>query len=58
MSSDFRVEHDALGPIEVPADALWQAQTQRAVLNFPISHRRVDPSLIHAIARIKAARPN
>ena len=55
MSSDFRVEHDALGPIEVPADALWQAQTQRAVLNFPISHRRVDPSLIHAIARIKAA---
>ncbi len=55
MSSDFRIEHDALGSIEVPADALWQAQTQRAVLNFPISHRRVDPALIHAIARIKAA---
>jgi fumarate hydratase class II len=50
-----RVEHDALGEVLVPADALWQAQTQRAVENFPISGRTVDRELVHAIAAIKAA---
>ena len=51
----MRVEHDALGEVQVPADALWQAQTQRAVENFPISGRRVDTELVHAVAAIKAA---
>ena len=44
-----------MGEVEVPADALWRAQTQRAVDNFPISGRPLPPALIHALARIKAA---
>jgi fumarate hydratase class II len=52
---DFRIEHDTMGEVRVPADALWGAQTQRAVENFPISGIRVDPSVVHALARIKAA---
>jgi fumarate hydratase class II len=55
MSGDFRIEHDSMGDVEVPADALWRAQTQRAVQNFPISGRPLPPALIHALARIKAA---
>ncbi|MGN6162458.1 MAG: class II fumarate hydratase, partial [Marmoricola sp.] len=50
-----RIEHDSLGEVEVPEDALWRAQTQRAVENFPISGRGVDPELIRAFGRIKAA---
>jgi len=50
-----RVEHDSLGEIRVPTEALWQAQTQRAVENFPISHARVDPTLIRALVEIKRA---
>ncbi len=50
-----RIEHDALGEIAVPVEAHWRAQTQRAVENFPVSGRQVDPSLVHAIVRIKAA---
>jgi fumarate hydratase class II len=52
---EWRVEHDALGEVLVPAHALWQAQTQRAVENFPISGRPVDLELVRAIAAIKAA---
>ncbi|HWU31969.1 MAG TPA: class II fumarate hydratase, partial [Marmoricola sp.] len=52
---NVRIEHDSLGDIEVPADALWRAQTQRAVENFPISGRPIDPALIIAIARVKRA---
>jgi fumarate hydratase class II len=57
MSQDpqTRVEHDSMGDVEVPRDALWRAQTQRAVDNFPISGRPLDPPLIHALARVKAA---
>ncbi len=55
MSGDFRTEHDSMGDVEVPVDALWRAQTQRAVQNFPISGRPLPPALIHALARIKAA---
>jgi len=44
-----------MGDVEVPADALWRAQTQRAVDNFPISGRPLPPALVHALARIKAA---
>jgi fumarate hydratase class II len=49
----FRVEHDTMGEVRVPATALWGAQTQRAVQNFPISGVRVEPAVIHALARIK-----
>ncbi len=50
-----RVERDSLGEVQVPADALWGAQTQRAVENFPISGRPVDPALVRALALVKAA---
>ncbi len=50
-----RTEHDSMGDVEVPAEALWRAQTQRAVDNFPISGRPLPPALFHALARIKAA---
>jgi fumarate hydratase class II len=59
MSSDregaFRVEHDSMGDVRVPAAAKWQAQTQRAVENFPISGTTVERSLIAALASIKGA---
>ena len=51
----WRTEHDTLGEVQVPADALWQAQTQRAVDNFPVSGERVDTAVVHALARIKGA---
>ena len=44
-----------MGEVRVPEDALWRAQTQRAVENFPISGRPLEPALVHALARIKAA---
>ena len=52
---NFRTEHDSMGDVEVPVHALWRAQTQRAVQNFPISGRPLPPTLIHALVRIKAA---
>ena len=52
---EFRVEHDSMGEVRVPADALWRAQTQRAVENFPISGTPIEPRLIHAIGQVKAA---
>ena len=51
----FRVEHDSMGDVRVPATAKWRAQTQRAVENFPISGRPLEPSLIRALGLIKAA---
>ena len=53
--ADFRVEHDSMGEVRVPAAALWRAQTQRAVENFPISGTPIEPALIHAIGRVKSA---
>jgi len=50
-----RVESDSMGPVKVPADARWGAQTQRAVENFTISGLRLDPVLIGALVRIKSA---
>jgi fumarate hydratase class II len=49
----FRVEHDSMGDVFVPTSAHWGAQTQRAVENFPISGRAVEPALVHALALIK-----
>jgi fumarate hydratase, class II len=51
----FRVEHDSMGEVLVPADALWAAQTQRAVQNFHISGERLSRDLIGALASIKGA---
>jgi len=53
--SEFRIEHDSMGEIRVPADAKWRAQTQRAVENFPISGSTLERSLLEALARIKGA---
>lgn len=52
---EFRVEHDSMGEVRVPARAKWRAQTQRAVENFPVSGRGLEPAHIAALARIKAA---
>ena len=51
----FRIEHDSMGELQVPADALWGAQTQRAVQNFPISGRPMPRGFIRALGLIKAA---
>ena len=51
----YRTEHDSMGELQVPADALWGAQTQRAVQNFPISGRPMPPEFIRALGLIKAA---
>ncbi|MEU9798747.1 class II fumarate hydratase [Streptomyces sp. NPDC051000] len=51
----FRIEHDSMGEVQVPAHAKWRAQTQRAVENFPISGQRLEHAHIAALARIKAA---
>ncbi|MFI1185362.1 class II fumarate hydratase [Streptomyces californicus] len=51
----FRIEHDSMGEVRVPAGAKWRAQTQRAVENFPVSGQRLERSHIEALARIKGA---
>lgn len=50
-----RIEQDALGPVEVPEEALWGAQTQRAVNNFPISGKPLPAAFIQALAHVKRA---
>ena len=55
MSDDFRIEYDSLGEVRVPADALYGAQTQRAVENFPISGQRVGRGFIQALGLLKKA---
>ncbi|WP_082522780.1 aspartate ammonia-lyase [Geodermatophilus sp. Leaf369] len=52
---DFRIEHDSMGEVRVPAHAKWRAQTQRAVENFPISGTPIERELIGALAAIKGA---
>ncbi|MFI1977323.1 class II fumarate hydratase [Streptomyces wedmorensis] len=54
-TDDYRIEHDSMGEVRVPAHAKWRAQTQRAVENFPISGQRLERAHIEALARIKAA---
>ena len=51
----FRTERDSMGEVQVPADAKYRAQTQRAVENFPVSGQRIERAHIEALARIKAA---
>ena len=51
--SDFRTEHDSMGDVQVPADAYYGAQTQRAVDNFPISGWSLPPEMIRAMGLVK-----
>jgi fumarate hydratase class II len=55
MAQEYRIEKDSLGEMQVPANALYGAQTQRAVLNFPISGQRPYPAFVWAQAMIKRA---
>ena len=59
-TSQYRIEHDTMGEVRVPIDALYRAQTQRAVENFPISGITLERRHIEALARVKkaAARAN
>ncbi|BBX72397.1 class II fumarate hydratase [Mycobacterium shinjukuense] len=52
---DYRIEHDTMGEVRVPAKALWRAQTQRAVENFPISGRGLERAQIRALGLLKGA---
>src|ERR1700741_2950038 len=54
-SGGFRIEHDSMGELKVPEAALWGAQTQRAVDNFPVSGLRLPRTFIRAVALIKRA---
>ena len=53
--TEWRTEQDSMGEVQVPKAALWRAQTQRAVDNFPVSGLRVSPALIAALAALKGA---
>ena len=52
---EYRIEHDTMGEVKVPVDALWRAQTQRAVENFPISGRGLEAQQIRALGLLKTA---
>jgi fumarate hydratase class II len=52
---DFRIEKDTLGEVQVPANALWGAQTQRSLNNFKIGNEKMPQEIIHAIAVVKKA---
>ena len=54
-TSEYRIEHDTMGEVRVPADALYSAQTQRAVQNFPISGKTLERQHIRALAQVKKA---
>ncbi|MEM6545784.1 MAG: aspartate ammonia-lyase, partial [Pseudomonadota bacterium] len=55
MSNDTRIESDSMGEVTLPADALYGAQTQRAVDNFPISGRRMHEGFVRALLMLKRA---
>ena len=55
MNTAVRIEHDSFGAIEVPAAALWGAQTQRSLIHFRISTERMPEALLIALARVKRA---
>ncbi|NEE32510.1 aspartate ammonia-lyase, partial [Streptomyces sp. SID7982] len=48
--TEYRIEHDSMGEVRVPAHAKWRAQTQRAVENFPVSGQRLERAHIEALA--------
>ncbi|RZM26133.1 MAG: class II fumarate hydratase, partial [Sphingomonas sp.] len=54
--TNTRTESDSIGPIEVPADAYWGAQTERSIENFPFGAReRMPIEIVHALALVKRA---
>ena len=55
MNNDYRIEKDSMGEVRVPADALYGAQTQRAIDNFPVSGLTLPRSMIRALGLIKTA---
>jgi fumarate hydratase class II len=55
VTQRYRTEHDSMGELQVPADALWGAQTQRAVQNFPVSGRPMPRGFIRALGLVKAS---
>lgn len=55
QSTEYRTEQDSMGELRVPRDALWGAQSQRAVNNFPISDLRAPRAMINALGLIKAS---
>ena len=55
MSGNIRIEKDTLGEVEVPAESLWGAQTQRSLENFKVSGERMPPILVYALATVKKA---
>src|SRR5271170_3427709 len=54
-TTDYRVEHDSMGALDVPITALWGAQTQRAIQNFPSSGLTMPRAFIRALGLIKGA---
>ena len=54
-STEYRIEHDTMGEVKVPKDALWRAQTQRAVETVPISGRGLESAQIRAMGLLKVA---
>ncbi|MFT4246300.1 MAG: class II fumarate hydratase [Micrococcaceae bacterium] len=54
-NKQYRIEHDTMGEVKVPIDALYSAQTQRAVENFPISGQGLEKEHVHALAQVKKA---
>lgn len=58
QGGEYRIEKDSMGELRVPTDALWGAQTQRAVDNFPISNLRAPRAMINALGLIKASAAN
>ena len=55
VETEYRIEHDTMGEVRVPKSALWRAQTQRAVENFPISFRPLERAQIRALGLLKGA---
>ena len=57
---EYRIEHDSMGEVKVPAEALWGAQTERSRQNFPIGNEKMPREIIHAfgILKLAAARAN
>ena len=53
--AEFRTEHDSMGEIAVPKEALWGAQTQRSLENFPIGGEKMPEQIIHAFGLLKKA---
>ena len=53
MAENYRIEKDSMGELEVPKEALYGAQTQRAINNFPVSGLTLPPAFIRTIALIK-----